>query len=332
MRIGDLYHRIKDATGEGEILGVEATPIYSGQAYRISNYGKLYQAISALLECELLLVDMPQDVGEILENNTNSKALELDSARYNTFVSFVQKVNTKLPIVMAVLFTFTPKQDEYTFNIKLPSDLTRMKDISSFNNRILKIFQQFGISKNNVTVAGFSAGSKWYEIVLENAAWVAPFVISCIQLAFDIHKYKKEAKDSEDVKNNVTIINNYYVGDGEKVTEKDYIDNMAKEKINQGVEESLDKMGNPGNKEKKESVTMLVKATTELVKELDKGTEFHLSLDPPEYIREKEYGSFRIDYDSVPRQIIEQCDNDQVALGVGGRNDSDAQDDDSNDV
>lgn len=325
MRIGALHNIVKDALSDEDELVLKAEPIYNNQAYVIKNFGEISRALKVLKEHNLVLADIPELADELISDNPNKNVLEVNSTGYDSLVSYINSVNNSLPIIMTVLDEFTPRQSEYTFNIRVPDNLKTIEDLTKFNNRIAKIFQKFGVSKDNVQIAGFAAGSKWYEIILENADWIAPTIIACIQLALDIFRYKKEAKSSEEVKAAVTIINNNYATGDQKITESAYIEQLINEKVKIGVDERLKELGGSvGGKEPDESATMLVQATTELIKELDKGTEFHLSLNPPDFVKtDGQKISFSIDYSSIPKPQ-ELNDSDEIQsteLPAGDEND-----------
>lgn len=321
MRIGVLYNIVKNAASDENKLVLLASPIYNNQAYVIKNFGKLSEALDELKKHNLILVDIPESVDALLSDNLRRNTLEVDSVSYNSLLSYVNSVNSTLPIVMKVLGEFTPQQDEYAFNVRVPDNLKTINDFTKFNDRIAKIFQKFGVSKDDILVTGFAAGSKWYEFILENADWIVPTIISCIQLALDVLHYKKDAKNSDEVKTAVTIINNNYAADNQKITESAYIEQLVEEKVKVGVEERLRELGGSiGGKEQEESATMLVQATTELIKELDKGTEFHLSLNPPDFVKtDGQKTSFSIDYSSIPRpqELTNSDETQNIELPAG---------------
>lgn len=300
MRLKLLYKVLEEATENSQFI-LSAEPIYGGQAYKVYNFKMLRQALLDLKGQNLMLVDISELAERIITSNKRDLVM-LSSAEYAELQNFINSINQTLPTVLTVLRNFSPKQDEQILNIKLPEGLNNPEQYSNFNKRIASLFQKFGISKENVHIVGFDSGSQWYEVLCQNASWIFPFIISCLQLALEVWKFLKDSKDKPETQFNVNIINNNFAKDGEKITIDDYLEKVIDEKIQKGVEERISKLGTPGGKTQGESTTMLVQATKELVKELGEGTEFHLSLNPPDYIKDEattEY--FTIDYNSIPK-------------------------------
>lgn len=300
MRLKLLYKILDEATEEGRLI-LRAEPIYGGQAYKVYNFELLRQALLDLKGQNLLLVDMPELVEQTIISNKKDSVV-FSNAEFAELQNFVNNANQTLPTVLTVLRSFSPKQDEQILNIKLPEGLGCPEQYSSFNKRITALFQKFGISKEGIHIVGFDSGSQWYEVLCQNANWIFPFIVSCLQLGFEVWKARKDTKKQSEAQFTVDIINNNFATDNKKITVDDYLDKIVDEKIQRGIDERLEKLGTPAGKTREESKVMLVTATKALVKELGEGTEFHLSLNPPDYVKDgatTEY--FTIDYNSIPK-------------------------------
>ena len=94
-------------------------------------------------------------------------------------------------------------------------------------------------------------------------------------------------------------------------TKEEFLDTVAEEKIEEGVQTAMNEINDRNGKTEEELKVQLINATKELLKELDTGTEFHLSLNPPQYAREGESG-LSIDYKSMPRAQIDEPERKQI--------------------
>jgi hypothetical protein len=312
LRIGRLNQILQQVIDEQKNIVVKATSVYAGQAYDITNYGEIRLAISSLAEKNLITFTN-ETVKTLFDEYTDTDELQVDSATYTQLTQVVQNINTVLPNLLKVIENFSPKQEENIINVKLPDGMTSIKDLNEYNSRIEKIFTRFKISKKDIKIVGFDNGSEWYQILLENVHWVLPWVISCIDLALHVIEFKRKKEKDPETNIQIITINNYYKsGKKDEVARDDYIENLATEETKREIDERIEQMGAPGGHEPAESATMLVKATKELVKEFEAGTQFHLSLNPPEYIKNQyNDASFTIDYSSIPK--VEQAEEEETA-------------------
>ncbi|MBU1071498.1 hypothetical protein KKG65_03785, partial [Patescibacteria group bacterium] len=86
----------------------------------------------------------------------------------------------------------------------------------------------------------------------------------------------------------------------DKPTEKglvEYSENRLQLDVQNRINKAIDDLGT-GSKTKPELMSQLIKGTQNLINELDDGTEFHLSLNPPNYANEQN-GLLEIDYKNL---------------------------------
>lgn len=324
MRLKLLYKILNEATTDGH-LTLSAEAMYGGQAYKIYGFKMLRQALLNLKEQNLLFIEVSEPVEQLIAANKKD-TIVVSNVEYSDLQRLINDINSTLPTVLAVLGNFSPVQDEQILNIKLPEGLDSPQEYSDFNKRISKIFKKFGVDSDDVHIVGFDSGSQWYEVLCQNASWIFPFIISCLQLALEVWKFFKDSKDKPETQFTVNIINNNFTKGDDKITIDNYLEKVIDEKIQKGIEERLSKLGAPGGKTQEESTTMLVQATKELVKELGEGTEFHLSLNPPDYVKEGTMADFfSIDYSSIPKTNKINAPKEAPEIGEGDKQKTDNQ-------
>jgi hypothetical protein len=329
MRIGELNKILDEAVSDSGQLTLKATATYAGQAYKIDNIYEIYSAVSALEKTKLLPSEPNAIVKQILDENENTTAeeyIEIDNAKYNELNSYIQSLNGKLPAIKKVVATFSPEQDEQVINVKLPNNITTLEDLNKINKRLDTLFKKFNIT-GEVKLIGFDVGSEWYQFLVDGAPLFS-FIVATIDLALRIVDFKKKKTESSETPAEVKVINEIN-GSNNTITQNVYVNKLADDKIEAGVGKTIENIGVPDNRAQAEFNTMLVNATKELIKELGKGTEFHLSLNPPEYLEEsKQFAGLKIDYSSMPQ--IENAEEGEPRQLTDGEAEAESTTDDEN--
>lgn len=314
MRIGRFNQIINVATDANGELQTNGVAKHSGQVYVIKKFKAKAKLVLILQEMDLLPANTPESTIGIFTKNENESTIEVEATQHNEITSLFTQINTKLPIYLELAGQFSPDQEETVVNIKLPDDIDSLAELQKFNKRLDTLFKKFNVT-GNFKVVGFDAGTEWYQILIDNSGLFSLF-ISSVSLALQAIDFRDSRKDSDDLRLAKKAID---ARDSENdITEQKLLNSMVDEKIAEDSEKVVDELGCPDGREKPETLSMVIGAVKELVKEIDKGTEFHLSLNPPEYA--KENGSngmpaITIDYSSIPKIEAQATEVAQIESG-----------------
>jgi len=296
MRIGEIRNIIGRVLSDNHQIAIEQEDLYGGQAHNVKNYGDLIQALNILSEQNWnnQNYDEIEKIKEMYGDDVRS--VQLPQEQFNQLNSYINEINSKVSLYYEVLDSFVEKQDEKTINIKLPSGLSSLEDLSSANKRLDDIFKLFNVD-GEFQFKGFDRGTEWYVLV-GGGVLSYRFVIACIKIGQEYLKMRTEyfkTKQAE-IAYEMTLKDEEKkpAGGFEKFKEE-WLNRFTRKK----VEEAVEVIGTNGQTQP-ELASKLVKATTKLVKELDAGAEFHLSLNPPAYAQEHA-GSLVIDYKQLAK-------------------------------
>lgn len=314
MRIGrfnQIVNAATDANGELQTNGVAK---HAGQVYVIKKFNAKAKLVLVLQEMDLLLASTSESTISIFTKNKNKSTIEVDAAQHSEIASLFAQINTKLPVYSELAEHFSPDQEETVINVKLPGGISSLAELQTFNKRLDTLFKKFNVT-GNFKIVGFDAGTEWYQILIDNSGLFSLF-ISSVSLALQAIDFRDSRKDSDDLRLAKKAIDAR--DSSNDITEQKLLNSMVDEKIAEDTEKVVDELGCPDGREKPETLSMVIGAVKELVKEIDKGTEFHLSLNPPEYA--KENGSngmpaITIDYKSIPK--IETPETEVAQLDAG---------------
>lgn len=314
MRIGRFNQIVNEATDANGELQTSGTPKHAGQVYVIKEFNVKAKLILVLQEMELLPANTPESTLGIFTKNKNKSVVEVEAAQHNEITNLFTQINTKLPVYLELAEQFSPDQEETVINVKLPDDISSLAELQKFNKRLDTLFKKFNVT-GNFKVVGFDAGTEWYQILIDNSGLFSLF-ISSVSLALQAIDFRDSRKDSDDLRLAKKAID---ARDAENdITEQKLLNSMVDEKITEDSEKVVDELGYPDGRERPETLSMVIGAVKELVKEIDKGTEFHLSLNPPEYAKEDGSNSMpaiTIDYSSIPKIEAQATEVAQIESG-----------------
>jgi hypothetical protein len=296
MRVGEIKNIIKKVLDANNNIVLENEPVFGGQAYNINNFNFLSEALDILSE------QLWNDADSVIINGLKTKYgitdhIQIESEEFNQLSSYIATLNQKVPIYYAALEAIAGEQDEKIINIKLPSKINSFAKLNDLNSRLEKLFKCFQTDKE-FEFYGFDSGSDWYCVLVTGLLTYQHF-ISCLQIAQEILKVKTEYFKSEEAKLNYETS----LRKDEKYSDKglaDFNEKRMKLLVNREVRKVVEEMKEKNGETEESMHTKLVVATTCLITELVKGTEFHLSLNPPEYAKEIA-GSLVIDYKNMPK-------------------------------
>ena len=310
MRIGEKKQIIEEVLSEDHRIHIESEAIYAGQAYRIDNYASLIKALDIIAE-ENWNEQSYEEIEEIKRTKgVTAVRATVDNTQFNQISSYVNTINSKVPLYYSIINSLTEEQDEKAINIKLPEDISSLGQLSSFNKRIDDILKLVNVD-GGFEVKGFDKGTDWYTLCATGTLSYY-FFIGCLKIAQEYFKTKKEYFQSEEARLSYEASlkeTDTSSDDGFEKHKEAYLDRLIQKK----VEETIESIGATNGRTIPELTAHLVKATTLLVKEFDKGTEFHLSLNPPKEVSESGGGAIlQIDYKSLQPKIVKKSE----ALGL----------------
>lgn len=310
MRIGEFNQILQKAVSADGTLQTSGEAIYGGQVYKISDFMDKAKLVEALEEMGLLPKVADTDTLELIAEHADEDEYFPETTEHDQIVALFSQINANLPAYAEIAEAFSPDQQETTINIKLPDNTDSIEELQSFNERLSDIFKRFNIA-GDFKIVGFDNGSEWYQVLLDPNLHI--YVMTAVSLALQTIDFRDARKGSEDLRLTRKTLD---TKDPEnKLTEQKLLNGIVEEKITEGATEVVEKLGAPDGREKPETVSMIIGAVKDLVKEFDKGTEFHLSLNPPAYTEESSTGSITIDYKNIP-QLDEKKPTKQLETGV----------------
>ena len=289
MRIGEIKNIIGRVLAENRVIQIISEPLYGGQAYRINNFAELMDALDILSGQTWNNIDY-QPVENIKESHPAVNPTLLTAEEFNQLNSYISSINSTVPLYYSMLESLTEPQDEKVINIQLPPNINSLDDLSTTNERLDDILKRFNVD-GEFRFVGFDKGTDWY--VVAAIGWLSyRFLIACLKIAQECLKTRTEYFNSEQAKISYKAS---LVGlqDVEENFEN-YKENWLVLFIESKVQEAIKAIGTHGQTEPELS-SKLVNAVKKLIVELGKGTEFHLSLNPPDYAKEQG-GQLVIDY------------------------------------
>jgi hypothetical protein len=303
MRLGEIKQILDYATDENYLLTVDSAPIYGGLAYVINNFFEFTNAYDIINDLSWNDADNTQIAPIVEKYRGDQNQIQIEQTEFTILNAYVTEVNQKLPYFCSILKTMVNDQDEKVINIKLPGEIDSFADLNSINTRLedtLKLFNVDGKFK----FLGFDVGTQWYEIAFIGGLTYQYFV-GCLDVATKYFESKKAYYDSKKAELDYKASLNKqdeFTDDGLKK----YTERRLNLMIEDRIEVLLNKIGSTNGATPAELQSKLIKATTSLVKELGTGTEFHLSLNPPEYAFESN-GKLTIDYKKIQELRAEEA-------------------------
>lgn len=303
MRLGRIKQILDNVVDDNNNIIVENEPIFGGQAYIVNNYIDLVDALNILSEQEWNDYDFAPISSLIKSHPPRRSRQQLTQEEYGQLSSYISSVNHKLPYFYSILESVVEDQDEKVINIKLPEEIDTLSKLSDANKRLEKIFKIFSID-GQFELEGFDKGTEWYVMCTTGyLSYLA--LIKGLEIAknyFETREaYFKSKKAELDYKASLKNISDFNK-DGMEA----YCERRLELDIEVEVQEAAEQISETNGKTPQELQTHMIQGVKEIVKELAKGTEFHLSLNPPEYV-EGNIGNLNIDYKKVHQIRAEEA-------------------------
>ena len=310
MRLGEIKKELDRVIDANYKIQIHGEALYGGQAQRVNNYADIIRVLEILKDQEWNEQDYTNIKSIIQTHGVESESEVLGSGEFNNLTAYVGALNTYVSIYYHIISSSVEEDDKYQINIKLPDTVDSLKDLSSTNSSVeglMKIYKFFGLC---YTFKGIEKGSIFYAILVSGAIEAYPLILMSLHVSQEVFKTRREFFDSESARINFEMLK----AKQDKYTFEDYKKEYEKQEIDQKVKDELSKVDEKtlNGRTHAEAHTNLVKAVTELVKQMDGGTEFHLSLNPPEYAKESQ-GRLEINYKKIKEQNAEQIDEKNPA-------------------
>lgn len=303
MRLGEIKQIVFKVIDESGNLIIENEELYGGQANKVKNYFDLFSALEILRGQKWNTLDY-SPIKQILESHPlENQEDQLNQDEFSKLKEYVSSLNQKMPYFTSIIDSVVEKQDEKIINIKLPDGINSLSGLSEINKRLETTFKLFAID-GQFDFVGFDRGTDWYSIL---AVGLLSYqnIIQCL----DIAKRFFETKESYFKSKEAELSYRASLREGEKFDEEDlrkYCERRSDLMIEDQAQEATKKMSDLHGKTQAQLQTDMIKGINELVKELSKGTEFHLSLNPPEYVRGS-FGGLQIDYKRIQQIRTEEA-------------------------
>ncbi len=310
MRLGELKKILDEVVSDNNKIVIEFKQLYGGQLFSVSDYPSLIAALLAIKTQSW--IDFSTEIVDKLAAKYPSKQQEihLDPNDHILLTQCVNSINAKLPIFYGILDTMVKKQNEQIINIKLPSQEDfSLDDLSDINKRLARIFSSINID-GDIQFSGFDIGSSWYQILIIGGFTYKAF-ISALHLAQEYYKMKQEyfKSKAEEIRYKASL------KESEKESEKGkeaYINRVIDIELDSKISNAVQNLELDTEKSNVHEVETKIRVAIPLIsKEIEKGLEFHLSLNPPEYVNEHE-GSVSIDYEELKRLREEENPTKQI--------------------
>lgn len=303
MRLGEIKQALEPIMDDNLLIKINHEGIYNNQAYIIKNYSKLMRWLK-LLAGQSWNESNFDAIQEIIdEYGSDSITAEIKATEFENLNAYISSVNWKIALYYSILESMTEDQDQYIINVKIPEEqLSSLKDLSSFNNRLDKILSKFNVDWQ----FEFKWLDTWSSRYILMVLWIWSYraFLACLKIAQEFFKakesYYKSKKAELDYKAWLANVDDYT-----KEWLTWYIEKRLSLEIDEKITEALAILKLKDWRTKPEQKNQIIMATKELIKELGNWTEFHLSLNPPSYVSETDSGSLVINYKKIST-IIEQ--------------------------
>ena len=241
-----------------------------------------------------------------MKSQPDAREVIVPADAYEKIKNYVDQLNHNVHIFYSILDLMTETQDPHLINIKLPENVASLKDLSGLNKRLEDTFKAANVD-GEFEFRGFDVGTEWYQIYV--AGFLSyHFFLACLKASQEVMKLraeyykseeakvhfltaKKVLEEAKDDKQNETVVD-------EKEMKK-YLETWVDTKIREEAEKIKEALADRNGFSDNEINIKTVRVVKDLIKELDAGTEFHLSLNPPKDVGEDAAGHLVLDYKKI---------------------------------
>jgi hypothetical protein len=296
MRVGELKQILNKVITDSNQIEIKQQSIYGGQAYEISNFESLIDALDALNEQDWNTLDYSH-IDDIKAKYVLGPTAQITNAEYDQLNSYTSSINQQLPIFIGFINSYTRPQDEQVINVKLPPDIKTLESLDEVNKKLENIFKILKIS-GKIEFQGFDKGSDWYILLITNPENYKLFLL-CLEIATEIFNLKRAKALAESAEIELKAAASIFEKKYDAKLLENFINSKAEQIIEEKVNEAVEKIKEKNGHEVGDLTAKALKGTKELIKVLGDDVEFHLSLNPPAYATETA-GGLTIDYKKMP--------------------------------
>lgn len=298
MRLGEIKNILSAVLNDKQNIKIVVEPKYGNQVYLIKNYNALMKALKVLNDQPWNTSDFNPIEQLFAKYGDAEQSVALEAQDYNRISQYINAINPKIPYFFGILSSMVPKQDEQIINIKLPNNSIKdFKSLSAENDDLNKLLQSINLD-GDYEFKRFDIGSSWYTVlILGYLTYKA--LLAAINLAQKYYGAKEAYYKSE------TARIAYEAANNKKATEAE-LEKFAKKYIDLTIETEIQNISIAiGIEKDNEDARNRIRKTVDLlIAQMEKGAEFHLSLNPPKYAEESE-GKISLNYEEI-RQINER--------------------------
>ena len=334
MRLGVLKKIIDEATDDNIQLRFEAESVLSGYSYHIHEYNTLITLLEALTDQPWLKINTEILEGITEEYGKTATEVQISQEYFSELSQIVDEINHALPVFYGILEILVDEQDEHIVNIKIPEDsISDLDELSQFNKELQEVFKLIVKHKGlrgDIEFKGFNTGSSWYEILIMGGPIVYFALMGVIEIAEGMLQIQKLWYENQEIRLSLEAGKRKQAKEGE--APKPVTDDEVKRHVNIMVEIEIDKQMDKliaelselpnGPEEMKISIT---KGLHKLIALIEKGTEIHPSLNPPEFIKQDDEQRFSIDYERL-KKLLEKEEKTPQIEDQSDKNKADASD------
>lgn len=310
MRLGELKNIIDQAVSDQNTIIFSSENLYEGKRFRVKGYADLIDAVEHLVNQPWVKADK-KIVQELMSRHGKlHEEIEVSPDEHNRLNALVNDINKSLPVFYGILETVTPEQDEQVVNVKIPEDYTvDLEKLSSFNKELQDVFKLVvlhkGLRGDEVRFQGFDIGTSWYQMLIVGAPIAYYGFMGIIEIAEKLIHARKAWYESEEMRLSYEVKKQEMDDKKAKAfTMEEHIKPMLELKAQQSIDALIEKMGDEAPNSATEMSSHLLKGLQKIIALMEKGTEFHPSLNTPEFIdTEGNAASFHVDYDRLKKHL-----------------------------
>ena len=299
MRLGEIKSELKQVLDNNNKITVKATQMYGGQLYKVDNFNLLIKNLKMLHLQKWNNLNFSNMEVIINKYGTDKKDALLENPDYSNLQRYVSEINQYIPVFYGLLETMVPDQEEHIINVKLSDAQAKSLTTLSGMNKDLETLLKTITVDGDYVFKGFDVGTSWYVILITGGV-AYKLIVAAIDLAQKFFGAVEKYYNAKEARLH------YLAALKKEPTKKELEEYAAKVidlKLEASIEDIVTKLGIDQND--RESRTKVKIAVNMMIKQMEKGTEFHLSLNPPKYAKEIN-GEIAINYEEIRAMNAEE--------------------------